>query len=208
MQTDSFLADLDTPWLRIHRLWYVVAGILFVLSLLTFQPLLFLVTLLTLAIGFVPAWWYRHALRYLVVHQQLQTSRLFPGEEGVFEVSIENQKVFPLPWLTCEIPVRPLLPTLIQAHAQPQTIGLIDNSSILWSFQRLTRRYRLRCAARGLYTFGSLTLSSADPFGWMKRQITLPLLDTLLVYPPVISMEALGLSPQVLLSCAQEGGPG
>ena len=65
-------------------------------------------------------------------------------------------------------------------------------------FKRLTRRYRLHCAARGLYTFGPLTLSCADPFGWMNRQVTFPLLDTLLVYPLFTSLETLGLPPQVL----------
>jgi uncharacterized protein (DUF58 family) len=198
MQTNSFLADPDRRWLRVHRLWYVAAGVLFVLSLLTLQPLLFLAALLILVIGFVPAWWYRQALCYLVVRQQVRAPRLFPGDETVFEVRLENQKTFPLPWLTCEIQVRPLLPTLTQALTRSETIGLIDNSSVLWSFQRVTRRYRLRCAARGLYTFGPLTLSSADPFGWMKRQATLPLLDTLLVYPPVVSLEALGLPPLTL----------
>lgn len=198
MQTDPLLADLDRHRLRLHRLWYVAAGALFVLSLLTLQPLLLLVALLVLAIGFVPAWWYRHALRYLVTRQRVQEPRLFLGDVAVFEVSIENQKVFPLPWLACEIPVRPLLPTLTQEPARSENIGLIDNSSILWPFQLVTRRYRLRCAARGLYTFGPLTLSSADPFGWMKRQVTLPLLDTLLVYPPILSLEELGLPPLML----------
>lgn len=198
MHIDFFLTDLDKHWLRVHRLWYVVAGVLFVISLLTLQSLLFLATLLALAIGFVPAWWYRYALRYLDLCQQVQEPRLFPGDEAVLEVSMENQKAFPLPWLTCEVQVRPLLPTLPQTRAQPERIGLIDNSSVLWSFQRLTRRYRLCCAARGLYTFGPLTLSCADPFGWMKRQATLPLLDTLLVYPLVAPLEALGFTPRTL----------
>lgn len=198
MQIDPFLTDLDRNRLRMHRLWYVAAGVLFVLSLLTLHPLLFLAALLALVIGFVPAWWYRHALRYLVVRQQVGASRLFLGDEAVLEVGLENQKTFPLPWLTCEIQVRPLLPASAQEGVPPERIGSIDNSSVLWSFQRVTRRYRLRCAARGLYTFGPITLSSTDPFGWMKRQATFPLLDTLLVYPLVASMEALRLTPQVL----------
>jgi len=198
MQTNPFLTDLDRHRLRTHRLWYVAAGVLFVLSLLTLQPLLFLIALLTLVIGFVPIWWYRHTLRYLVVRQQVWASRLFLGDEAVLEVCMENQKTFPLPWLTCEIQVHPLLPTFTQEGAPPERVGSIDNSSVLWPFQRVTRRYRLRCAARGLYTFGPTTLSSADPFGWMKRQATLPFRDTLLVYPLVASMEALSLTPQVL----------
>ena len=193
--TDIFLDDLDLKRLRMRRFWYVLALALFVSSLFTLQPLLFLAALFTLVISIVPEWWYRHALRYLSVRQQVHPQRLFYGEQVVLSLTIENQKWLPLPWLACEEQVRPPLPVLAKHSSHRETIGQIDNSGVIWSFQRITRQYRMRCFERGFYTFGPLALSSGDPFGWMHRQVTLPLYATLLVYPLVASLEDLGLAP-------------
>lgn len=195
MNTDFLPDDLDRKRLRKRRFWYGLAIMLFVLSMFVQQPLLFLAALFSFVFGFVPAWWYHHALRYLAIRQQVYPQRLFFGEEVVISLTIENQKWLPLPWLACEEQVRPLLPILVKQGSQQETIGQIDNSGLLWSFQRVTRHYRMRCSARGLYIFGPLTLSSTDPFGWLKRQVTLPLYGTLLVYPLIASLEELGLAP-------------
>lgn len=189
VKTDLFLEDLTRKRLRRHRFWYVGAFGLLLLSLTVQQPLFFLAALLAL----VPAWWYRHALRYLVVQQQVRQPRVFYAQETIFAVILENQKWFPLLWLSCEVQVRPRVPVLTGQPAQRETIGQIDVSGMLWSFQRVTRRYRLRCVARGLYVFGPLILSSSDPFGWMQRQAVLPVQDILLVYPLIVPVEALGL---------------
>ncbi len=195
VNTDLFLDDLDVKRLRTRRFWYVLALALLVASLIALQPLLFLAALFSLVIGIVPGWWYRHGLRYLVIRQQVHPQRLFFGEQVVLSLTIENQKWLPLSWLACEEPVRPPLPILAKQSPQRETIGHIDNAGVIWSFQRITRQYRMRCYERGFYTCGPLTLSSADPFGWLQRHVTLPLFDTLLVYPLIASLQDLGLAP-------------
>jgi hypothetical protein len=50
-------------------------------------------------------------------------------------------------------------------------------------------------AARGCYTFGPVTLRTSDPFGWLGREVTVPLYDTLLVYPLLAPPAAFGLAP-------------
>ncbi len=45
---------------------------------------------------------------------------------------------------------------------------------LLWSFQRVTRRYRMRCDTRGLHLFGPIRLTSSDPFGWLETGVKLP----------------------------------
>ncbi len=52
----------------------------------------------------------------------------------------------------------------------------------------------MRCAARGLYTIGPIRLHSSDPLGWLERELTLPIYETLLVYPPIAPLDAFGLS--------------
>ncbi|HZU70661.1 MAG TPA: DUF58 domain-containing protein [Ktedonobacteraceae bacterium] len=193
MQTDDVLDPLDTKPLRLHRLWYVPGCVLSIMSLVIEQPLLFLAALFALVIACVPAWWYRYALRSLEARQQVHPQRLFFGEDVALTVTIENQKRLPLIGLACQVPLRPPLPFFSLQEAQRETLGAIDYVGSLWGFERTTRRYHLRCFGRGFYMVGPFTLEISDPFGWMKRRITLPLYDTLLVYPPLASLEDLGL---------------
>jgi hypothetical protein len=47
---------------------------------------------------------------------------------------------------------------------------------------------------RGLHVFGPLRLESSDPFGWLECAADVPATQTLLVYPLIAPLEALGLS--------------
>lgn len=195
MNTDLLMVDRDKKLLTKGRPWYALACVLFLLSMIVQQPLLFLAALFSCVIGIVPDFWYRHALRHLVVRQQVNSQRLFFGEEVVLTLSIENQKLLPVPWLQFESDVTPLLPILTRQSSQRENIGQIAHAWVLWSFQRVTRRYRMRCYARGSYTFGPVTLRSSDAFGWVESKVTVPLNETLLVYPLIAPPEALGFSP-------------
>jgi uncharacterized protein (DUF58 family) len=194
MNTASFATDHDRELLNKRRPWYVLALALFVLSLVVQQPLVFLAALFTLVIGLVPELWYRYALRHLVVRQQLSQQHLFFGEELTLSMSIENQKLLPLPWLRIVNDITPSLPILARQDTQLEKITQIANTWSLWSFQRVTRRYRMRCYARGFHTFGPVMLRSSDPFGWLEREAWVPACETLLVYPLIAPLEAFGLS--------------
>ncbi len=195
MQTDSFMDTRKGTRLPRRLSWYVLALALFVLSMIVQQPLLFLAALFCLVVGIVPGLWYHHALRHLLVRQQVSSQHLFCGEEVVLTLSIENQKLFPVPWLQVAGNVTPLLPVLTKDGAQRENVGQLAQAWVLWPLQRVTRRVRLRCAARGCYTFGPVTLRTSDPFGWLERAVTVPLSDTLLVYPLLAPPAAFGLSP-------------
>ena len=195
MQTDGFLDTRAGKLLSIRRSWYVLALALFVLSMIVQQPLLFLAALFCLVVGLVPGLWYHQALRHLLVRQQVTPQHLFCGEEMVLTLSIENQKLFPVPWLQVADNVTPLLPVLTKDSAQRENVGQLAQAWVLWPLQRVTRRVRLRCAARGCYTFGPITLRTSDPFGWLEREVTVPLADTLLVYPLLAPPAAFGLAP-------------
>ena len=126
------LAPLDEKRLRLRWLWYVLTGVLIVISLVIEQHVLFLAALFALVIGLVPAWWYRHALRSLEVRQQVQPHCLFFGEEVALSVTIENQKIIPLIGLVCQVPVRPPLPVLAAQYVQRETLGTIEYAGSLW----------------------------------------------------------------------------
>jgi uncharacterized protein (DUF58 family) len=194
MQTDGFMDTRKGKHPKIRRSWYILALALFVLSLLMQQPLLLLAVLFTLVIGLVPDLWYRSALRHLTVYQEVNEHHLFFGEEVKLSMSIENQKLLPLPWLRVETTLAPPLTILTQHATKREKIGQIATTWLLGSFQRVTRQYRMYCQARGCYIFGPVKLRSRDPLGWRESELVVLERETILVYPLIASLEALGLS--------------
>jgi uncharacterized protein (DUF58 family) len=181
-----------------RRLWYVLAGALAALSLWRHLPLALVAAFFALVIGLVPEIWYRQALRHLTVTQHLSMRRAFFGEEPTLDLVVENRKFLPLPWLEVEDEI-PDQVELLSGHASPSykvRRALLINAFSLWAFQRVTRRYRLRCTARGVFTFGPVQVRSSDPFGWLVRadRLSMAASATLLVYPLLAPLTAFGLS--------------
>jgi uncharacterized protein (DUF58 family) len=196
MDTDLSRHYRDDTLIK-RRPWYVLAAALLVLSALAHQPIAFLAALFAFVIGLAPEIWYRYALRNLTIRQRVSAPRVFFGETITLSISVENQKLLPLPWLEIEDEISSQL-TLLTGRASPtykvNRVALV-NAFSLWSFQRVTRRYRLSCRARGVYSFGPATIRSGDPFGWLVRQDRVRAHETLLVYPLVAPVEVFGLSP-------------
>jgi uncharacterized protein (DUF58 family) len=197
MATDLFNDPRDETLIK-RRPWYVLAVALLLLSALTRQPIAFLAALFAFVIGLVPELWYRYALRNLVIRQRVSQQRAFFGEAVTLSISVENQKLLPLPWLEIEdeIPIQlPLLTGRAFPTYKVNRVALVNTFS-LWSYQRVTRRYRLACTARGVYVFGPANLRSGDPFGWLVREERISARETLLVYPLVAPIESFGLPPR------------
>ena len=181
--------------LKQRRSWYYTALVLFVLSVLTRQPLVVLAGFFTLLIGLVPEIWFRWALRHLIVRQHVDHEHLFFGEKVTLSISVENRKFLPLPWLQVEDAVTPPLTVTDNHDRRLQAVSrdTFVSTWLLWSFQRVTRRYRMHCRARGFHILGPVRLRSSDPFGWLEREMLLPANETLLVYPLIAPLETLGL---------------
>lgn len=196
MNTDLFVIERDQEMLKSRRLWYVLATLLLLLSVITQQPLAFLAAMLTAMVGFVPELWYRLALRHLVVRQKLNHDHLFFGEVVTLSMSIENHKWLPLPWLEAENKITPPLKFVRKrtSHLQRTNEDVFTNTWLLWSFQRVTRHYRLLCHTRGFHVFGPVRLRSSDPFGWLECEVTVPVTESILIYPLIAPLETLGFA--------------
>mgnify|MGYP001317827483 CR=1 FL=1 len=193
MDSDHTHNDDDTLLKR--RPWYFLAALLLIFSILAHQAIAFLAALFALVIGIVPEIWYRYALRSLVFRQQLSQPRAFFGETLTLSISVENQKILPLPWLEVEDEIPEHLSLLTGRATKMYKVNrmLLAHTFSLWAFQRVTRRYRLGCTSRGVHSFGPVTLRSGDPFGWLIREDQIHARTTLLVYPLVAPLEKFGL---------------
>ncbi len=196
VNTDLLPINYDKELLKRRSPWYWLALLLFVFSLFTRQPPLFLAALFTILVAIVPDLWYRNALRHLVVRQYVNHRNVIFGEEVTLSVSIENHKFLPLPWLKVENKIVPPLAVLSKKtfRLQNERRDTLAGTWLLWSFQRVTRQYRMRCQERGFHRFGPVRLRSSDPFGWLECEVTAPALESLVVYPLIAPLEALGLS--------------
>src|SRR5579871_5357766 len=85
-----------------HRLWYVLAGVLGLASVVSRQPVIFVIGLLIAIISAIAEVWYRRGQQDLTVQQRLSTQRAFVGDVIALETQIENSKSLPLPNLETE----------------------------------------------------------------------------------------------------------
>ncbi len=180
--------------LRKRRLWYYLALILLLVTALTRQPLVLLCAAFTLLVGIVPELWFRNAMTHLLIRQHLSEHKLFFGERVTLSLTIENRKLLPLPWLEVENSINPpLRRTSEQEYSLAPPRDRLINTWLLWSYQRVTRRYRMTCAARGFHVFGPVRLTCSDPFGWLEKDLYAMAAEHLLVYPLISPLQTLGL---------------
>jgi uncharacterized protein (DUF58 family) len=196
METDRFSdALLDTSPLRKQRGWYLLAALLLLLSIVVHQSIAFLAAGFVLVLGLVPELWYRRAFRDLLVRHETSAPRVLFGEELTLSLCLENRKFLPLPWLELADEI-PMQLHLMQGRASPSYKPLRSNlvqAASLWSFQRVTRRYRFRCLQRGRFIFGPTAIRCSDPFGWLINEVRLETPASITVYPLLAPLTTFGL---------------
>jgi len=179
----------------IGQLWLIVSILLAIVSLITKQVPLFLVTLLFFLAGGIARLWDHFSLYRVEYHRRLSAHRVFFGEEVQMEVEVSNRKPLPLPWLQVEDQI-PNEVTMAKGKTTPaysMTQQRLTNLfSISW-YRKITRHYSLKCPHRGYFIFGPTTISSGDVFGFFKRYQEIDSLDRLMVYPKIVPLEKLGI---------------
>lgn len=167
------------------------------LAVVVQQTLLALLCALLLLTAGLTALWSRWALRRVSYERQLSQLRAFPGDEIELTIRITNRK----PLAVARLDMREMLPTGIELNDPDQTLDqhgrrLLQRTSGLGWYERVTWRYRLRCPMRGAYRFGPVQLEAGDPFGFSQTLLDIPDQQTLLVYPRLLPLQELGLPPR------------
>jgi len=117
------------------------------------------------------------------------------GSELEITVSVTNAKLLPLVWMRVRdewpagleplgFALRPL------SHLGRQ--AFIQTISVRW-YERLRRRYRVRCLERGLHRFGPVELEAGDPFGIAGVERTLEARQEFAVLPKVLGVPGFDL---------------
>lgn len=182
--------------------WYAAGIALLAASLLLRQTLLVMPGLLLIVLGLVPALWYHVAFRNLSCTRSLSQHHAEIGDELWLNIAVTNRGLLPLPRLELfdEVPEEGL--AIRGARLLPSvkpTRMVLANAFSLWIAQRLERRYRVLCRARGVYTVGPGRLVSSDPFGIVSRELLLERVEHLVVYPLTVPLERLNVPARALL---------
>jgi len=175
-------------------IFYIVA-LLLVVSVLLRHGLLFVVALTLLLVAVVSRLWDRYCLAHVDYRRHLNQKRAFFGEEIELTLEIVNRKALPLAWIEIEdeIPraLKPLKGRVSPSYKADRNL-LRNLLSLRW-YERVRRRYRIRCDVRGYHWFGPAQMRSGDVFGFLTRELTVPGEEYLLVYPRVVPISQLGL---------------
>ncbi len=177
------------------RYRYHLCIILILASILLHQPLLIVSGVLLLLVMGMTDIWARYSLQDLRYQRQFSERRVLFGEKITFSLSVENAKLLPLPWLE----VQDALPRVLTIEGPQLHRGIHSDLMTLeclfspgW-YERVTRRYTVRCDARGVHAFGPTVIRSGDVFGFKSREIALPDRQYVLVYPLVVPLTRFGL---------------
>jgi len=181
-----------------NKSWISLALVLIPLALLLDARALLVISAFLLTIMPIAWWWNRRSLDRVAYERTLGERRAFPGETVDLTLRLTNQKLLPLGWLLIEDNWSMALPpedgTLFPSPSGQQ--GLFRSAFAIRWFERIARRYKIRCTRRGFYPLGPVRLKSGDVFGLFFQQRIDHHLDWLIVYPQVLPLETLGFPPK------------
>jgi uncharacterized protein (DUF58 family) len=181
-----------------NKAWINLAILLVPIALIFDVQALLVISALLLTSVPLAWWWTRSSLKGVTFERTLGERRAFPGDAVELTLRIANEKLLPLGWLSVED--RWSMALLLEdgeIFVPPSgQMGFFRSAfSVRW-FERVSRRYRLRCTRRGFYHFGPVRLRSGDIWGLFHRDLVQGSLDWLIVYPQVLPLEALGFPPK------------
>jgi uncharacterized protein (DUF58 family) len=181
-----------------NRAWIQLALLILVLGLIFEVRAFFVIAAFLLTIVPLSWWWGQRSLRGVRYERTLGQRRAFPGETVELAQRLTNEKLLPLGWLVLEDRWSMALPPE-EGSLFPSPVGLVGTFRSAFSirgYERITRRYNLRCTRRGFYPFGPAELISGDIWGLFAQDRGIDTLDWLIVYPQVLPLEVLGFPPK------------
>lgn len=162
-----------------NALWFIIGGIVLALAFLFQSPYLAYAAyafLLLVAIAHFSSWAW---LSGLDCERTVDCSTVRQGEDIHVEVTVENRRGWPIPWLYVE-----------DLHP-PDFPRASDNCrlAILMPGRSLRFQYTLTCPRRGYHRIGPLLMESGDLFGLQRRFMTGKRQDYVSVLPTVAYIE-------------------
>ncbi|HHY23886.1 MAG TPA: DUF58 domain-containing protein [Clostridiaceae bacterium] len=111
------------------------------------------------------------------------------GDEIYLIETIYNKKLLPVPWLKVEINSSKWLEFAETRSVIAQENRYVTSSFFLKSYQKVTRRWKLKCLKRGVFCIDTVTLITGDLLGNASDSIPVDINAVIQVYPQTINLE-------------------
>ncbi|MBT6276124.1 MAG: DUF58 domain-containing protein [Chromatiales bacterium] len=163
--------------------------VLLVVGVLSSSPRLTGVSVILVVVVLLARAWANLALSRLTVTRTLSKQSMFVGEDVYVELTLENRKPLPLPWLRFSFNLPEGLALGDRAAFEPHRTRLDGGKRFyemfsLASFERVRAVRHITAKHRGCYRLGAAHLESGDLFGfYVTRGNTLTHHDELVVFP-------------------------
>lgn len=153
----------------------IVALLIILFSVLGLQGLLFL----------------KMATHKLDYKCEFSTEEAHEGDELFLVETVRNRKFLPVPWLKVDIHSSRWLDFAGTKSVIAQDSRRVTSSFVLKSYQKTTRRWKLKCLKRGIFTTENVTLLWGDPLGFSTGSIPVRVDARIVVYPEIVDMDKL-----------------
>jgi uncharacterized protein (DUF58 family) len=184
---------MRNTWLR--NVWLQLTLLLLVLGAVMGREALVGLAVFLLAAGLVGRKWSSVVLDKVRYERLLPENRAFAGERLPLTLRLVNDKLLPVPW----IEIRDTIPEGSledEKHTAPASFPgyvVLNRSTHLSWYERVTWPLSLKAPARGYYRLGPATLYSGDIFGFFEAERHEDKPESFIVYPKIYSMPELGL---------------
>ena len=149
----------------------------------------FALALLVLAVVFAQAVLFkRSAFKKLDYKCEFSVNEASEGDEIYLVETVYNKKLIPVPWLKAEINSSRWLEFAETRSIVAQENRHVTSSFFLKSYQKVTRRWRLKCLKRGVFTIDKVTLVSGDLLGNAVDSKPVGVNVEIQVYPQTIDL--------------------
>ncbi|NSW89497.1 MAG: DUF58 domain-containing protein [Firmicutes bacterium] len=111
------------------------------------------------------------------------------GDEIYLVETVYNKKLIPVPWLKVEINSSRWLEFAETRSIIAQENRHVTSSFFLKSYQKVTRRWKLKCLKRGVFRIDKVTLISGDLLGNATDSLPVEINAEIQVYPQTIELE-------------------
>lgn len=112
----------------------------------------------------------------------------YEGDDIFLVEVLHNKKFLPVPWLKVDINSSRWLDFANTKSVIAQDFRYVTSSFFLKSYQKITRKWKLRCLKRGVYTIKSVTLVSGDLVGNNTISKPVKIDAAITVYPSIIDI--------------------
>jgi uncharacterized protein (DUF58 family) len=173
------------------ELWIILLVAVLIVGIVSGQPWIIAITMMTGVIAIGARVWARLALEDVYFTRTVGRRYLFPGETTELTLMVENKKPLPIPWLRVrdEIPIElEALNAKTTRTERADSVRLEDSLSVAW-YERVRHRFEVRAVKRGYIRIGPGQMEAGDLFGLFKSRLDLRASEPIIIYPNVVPLD-------------------